>query len=177
LDPLVLDLNGVPFFPEFRAVLWRKSGIVNFGTLDGGYESVANAVNEDGQVVGLFTNTIPDANSIFFGIGYQTRAFGWKDGIMQDLDTLGGTNAQAMLINERGQVVGESYLNSIPSPQCAPMPATGAFLWESGKMQNLGSLGGTSPSLLISTSADRSSAFPVFRATRMSMRSCGRTAR
>ena len=148
LDPLVLDLSGLPFFPEFRAVLWRKNGIVNLGTLDGGYESVANAVNDDGQVVGLFTNTIPDANSMFFGIGYQTRAFSWKGGIMQDLGTLGGTNAQALLVNERGQVVGESYLNSNPSPACAAMGlnlnlATGAFLWEKGEMRNLGSLGGT----------------------------------
>jgi len=143
LDPLVLDSNGLPFWPEFRAVLWGKNGIVNLGTLDGGYESVANAVNNHGQVVGLFTNTIPDANSLFYNIGYQTRAFSWKDGIMQDLGTLGGTNAQALLVNERGQVVGESYLNSNASPPCAPMFATGAFLWENGEMQNIGSLGGT----------------------------------
>lgn len=140
LDPLV---SG---FPEVRAVLWRKNGIVNLGTLDGGYESVANAVNNDGQVVGLFTNTIPDANSMFFGFGFQTRAFSWKDGVMQDLGTLGGTNAQATFVNERGQVAGESYLNSDPSPACAgaglPL-ATGVFLWENGEMTNLGSFGGT----------------------------------
>jgi probable HAF family extracellular repeat protein len=138
LDPLV------PGFPEVRAVLWREQGIVNLGTLEGGYESVANAVNDEGQVVGLFTNTIPDANSMFLGFGFQTRAFSWKAGVMQDLGTLGGTNAQALLVNDRGQVVGISYLNSNPSPICAPFfLATGAFLWDNGEMQDLGSLGGT----------------------------------
>ena len=121
MDPLVLDMNGLPFSPQYRAVLWGENGIVDLGTLDGGYYSVANAVNNHGQVVGLFTNTIPDANSMFFNIGYQTRAFIWKDGIMQDLGTLGGTNAQALLVNERGQVAGVSYLNSNPSPTCATM--------------------------------------------------------
>jgi probable HAF family extracellular repeat protein len=144
LDPLVLDSNGLPFVSEFRAVVWGENGIVDLGTLDGGYESVADAVNDHGQVVGFFTNTIPDANSIF-GFGYQTRAFIWEGGIMQDLGTLGGTDAQAMLINNRGQVVGASYLNSNPSLDCSGNGfalATGGFLWEKGKMQNLGSLGG-----------------------------------
>ena len=145
LDPLARDPSGAPF-PEIRAVLWRKNGIVNLGTLEGGYESVATAVNDDGQVVGLFTNTIPDPNSMF-GFGYQTRAFSWKDGVTQDLGTLGGTNAQAFVVNERGQVAGESYLNSDPSPACAmgaglPL-ASGVFLWENGEMTNLGSFGGT----------------------------------
>jgi probable HAF family extracellular repeat protein len=143
LDPLVLDSSGSPFVSEFRAVFWGEDGIVDLGAPpQGGYESVAYAVNDHGQVVGFFTNTIPDANSIF-GLGYQTRAFIWKGGVMQDLGALGGTDAQAMLINDRGQVVGESYLNSNPSPACGLPLATGAFLWENGKMQNLGSLGGT----------------------------------
>ena len=142
LDPLILDSNGFPYASEFRAVFWDENGIVDLGTLQGGYESVANALNDHGQVVGFFTNTIPDANSLF-GFGYQTRAFIWQRGIMHDLGTLGGTDAQAMLINDRGQVVGESYLNSNPSPACATLIATGAFLWKNGEMQNLGSLGGT----------------------------------
>ena len=140
-------------FPEIRAVLWKHGHIVDLGTLDGGYESIAHAVNSAGQVVGLSLNTIPDPNSMigsFYGIGFQqTRAFLWQNGVMQDLGTLGtGTNAVATLINERGQVAGDSYTSTDPSPSCFynfnvfPL-TTGAFLWEKGKMTDLGGLGGT----------------------------------
>jgi probable HAF family extracellular repeat protein len=140
-DPLV------PGFPQFRAVLWQNGGITDLGTLEGGYESIANAVNSKGEVVGMFTNTTPDPNSIF-GLGYQTRAFFWQDGVMQDLGTLGGSDAAAFLINERGQVVGWSYLSSVPNIGCwGGSPginiATGSFLWDKENgMRNLGSLGG-----------------------------------
>ena len=147
LDPLN------PGFPEIRAALWKDGHIIDLGTLDGGHESEARAVNSKGQVVGLSLNTIPDPNSIigsFYGILYQqTRAFLWQDGVMQDLGTLGtGTNAVALLINERGQVAGDSYTSADPSPSCFynmnvfPL-TTGAFLWEKGKMTDLGGLGGT----------------------------------
>jgi probable HAF family extracellular repeat protein len=103
IDPLIMG------FPELRAVLWKDGEIKDLGTLpEGGYESFANAVNSRGQVIGWALNTIPDSNSMTLP-GFQTRAFFWEDGVMQDLGTLGsGTNAQAVLINEPGQVVGWS---------------------------------------------------------------------
>jgi probable HAF family extracellular repeat protein len=138
-DPLI------PGLPEIRAVLWQNGSITDLGTLEGGYESIANAVDSKGEVVGLFTNTIPDPNSIS-GTGYQTRAFFWQDGGMQDLGTLGGSDAAAFLINERGQVVGWSYTSSVPIICFQSIPiklATGSFVWdkESG-MTDLGGLGG-----------------------------------
>jgi len=142
-DPLI------PGFPEFRAVLWRNGGITDLGTLQGGHESAANAVNSRGQVAGLFQNTIPDPFCML-APGFcptQTRAFRWQDGVMEDLGTLGGPDAMALLINERGQIVGDSYTNSTPSAYCAnnigfPL-TTGAFIWENGDMKNLGNFGGT----------------------------------
>jgi probable HAF family extracellular repeat protein len=132
-------------FPEFRAVLWKNGRITDLGTLpEGGYESLANAVNSRGQVVGLATNTIPDNFSLFGTT--QARAFVWQNGVMQDLGTLGGTDAVAALVNERGQIVGESYTSSARSAYCMNLGfalSTGAFLWEHGTMNNLGSFGGT----------------------------------
>jgi probable HAF family extracellular repeat protein len=141
-------------FPQNHAVLWQQGQITDLGTLpESGYQSEANAVNSSGQVVGSALNTVPDANSMavenywYFGVpyGYQERAFLWdKQKGMQDLGTLpGGTDAQALFINERGQVVGYSYTASTQSGACAPL-ATSSFIWEKGKgMTDLGGFGGT----------------------------------
>ena len=156
IDPLFAGL------PELHAVLWQQGQpITDLGTLpEGGYESYAAAVNSREQVVGAALNTIPDTNSMQPGTfwlwggvvnyQYQTRAFLWDNqNGMQDLGTLpGSTDAQAVFINELGQVVGYSYTSSTPSAFCAGKYGfaltTGSFIWnkESG-MQDLGSLGGT----------------------------------
>jgi probable HAF family extracellular repeat protein len=141
-------------FPEMHAVLWQQGQIMDLGTLpEGGYQSEANAVNSAGQVVGSALNTVPDANSMaaanywYFGLpyGYQQRAFLWdtQKG-MRDLGTLpGGTDAEALLINERGQVVGNSYSGSAPSAVCPPL-TLGAFIWDKKNgMRDLGGFGGT----------------------------------
>jgi probable HAF family extracellular repeat protein len=74
----------------------------------------------------------------------QVRAFLWdEENGMQDLGTLGGTDALAALINEPGQVVGWSYTSTTQSGACSPF-ALGSFIWEKEKgMTNVGSLGGT----------------------------------
>jgi len=133
IDPLL----GVP---EVDAVLWKDGEIVNLGTIEGGYESNAFAVNDRGQVAGAFLNTIPDSFSFF---PTQLRAFLWKNGVMQDLGTLGtGTDAVAYFINERGQVAGTSNTNTVVNPVTG-MATQDPFLWENGKMTDLGTLGGT----------------------------------
>ena len=50
-----------------------------------------------------------------------------------DLGTLGGQNSFAFGINNLGQIVGTSELESGQSR---------AFLWENGEMMDLGTLGG-----------------------------------
>jgi probable HAF family extracellular repeat protein len=161
LDPLY------PGGPENHAVLWRDGNIIDLGTLpEGGYESGAEAVNSRGQVVGWAFNTVPDPYSMgdwsplynfyeLFPYSYQNRAFLWENGVMRDLGTLGtGTDAYAMAINERGQVIGISYTSSTPNPVITGCSAGGAaggtmlpsqdpFLWENGQMIDLGTLGGT----------------------------------
>jgi probable HAF family extracellular repeat protein len=140
LDPLL----GVK---ELRAVLWKDGEIEDLGTL-GGNHSIGAGINNREQVVGGALNAIPDPLSGFyfalFGLstGTQLRAFLSEGGVMEDLGTLGGPDAFAEFINERGQVAGFSYTNSVVNPTTG-LPTIHPFLWEKGRMTDLGSLGGT----------------------------------
>jgi probable HAF family extracellular repeat protein len=147
-------LNGNPVV---HAVLWSDEGKIKFlGTL-GGLQSVAQAINNRGQVVGVAENTIPDPYNLFDYIpsgmsgGTQSRAFTWdKKTGMRDLGTLGtGNDAFAAFVNERGQIAGTSYTNTTPNSVATlcgnghVLPTQDPFLWEKDKMTDLGTLGGT----------------------------------
>jgi probable HAF family extracellular repeat protein len=140
----------------FEAILWGKDGdLSDLGTL-GGNQSLANAVNNRGQVAGEALNTISDPYTsnyfnFFIAGATQVHAFRWtKSQGMLDLGTLGGTDSAAFLINERGQIAGLSFTNSTPNPvldACSfwsqNLPTLDPFLWKDGKMIDLGTLGGT----------------------------------
>jgi probable HAF family extracellular repeat protein len=139
-----------PALPQVHGVLWDHGQMTDLGTLPGGADDMwANAVNSRGEVAGQAYNTIPDPYS-FNGYGYQSRAVYWNKGAMQDLGTLGtGSDAVALLINERGQVLGVSYVDSNPSAFCSGVQigftfTTGSFIWDKKNgMQDIGTLGGT----------------------------------
>jgi probable HAF family extracellular repeat protein len=142
------EIDPVTTFPELHAALWRNGRITDLGALTRGYESVANAVNNRGQAVGASVNAIPDPNtlaSLTFNYVYgtnQLRAILWQGDVMEDLGTLGGPDALALLINERGQVMGWSYTSSTEAGTCAPL-ALGSFIWEREKgIRDLGNLDG-----------------------------------
>ncbi len=133
-------IDPITGWPEAQAVLWKNGQVVNLGTL-GGNESFSIAVNNRGQVVGLAENATPD--SFGLGFGQQARAFLWERGLMRDLGTLGGPDAFAIDINDRGQILGVSFINSIPDPTTG-VPTLDGFLWENGKMIDIPDpLGGT----------------------------------
>ena len=141
---LIDPLTGAP---ASIAVLWKSNGeIINLGTL-GGNQSLAVALNDRGQAVGAAANTIPDSFSLSPVIGgpafgTQSRAFLWENGVMRDLGTLGGPDSFAVYVNEGGQVAGISYTDSTPNDTTG-IPTLHPFLWENGRMLDLGSLGGT----------------------------------
>src|SRR5262249_37871580 len=105
IDPILGNVR------EMRAVLWKNGETIDLGTLEGGYESVAFAVNSHGQVAGAGFNAVPDPFSF---TGTQQRTFLWENGVMRDLGTLGGPDAGLLggapffkgnvEMNERGQV-------------------------------------------------------------------------
>ena len=67
---------------------------------------------------------------------------------MRDLGTLGGPDSVAWFVNERGQVAGQSYINSIPNPTTGFPTVDPFFIADDGKMVDVGSLGGTSSILV-----------------------------
>ena len=123
-----------------HALLWQNGKVNDLGTL-GGPGSIALAINDRGQIVGEADTNKKDRNGAWIA-----DAFLWQQGKMRDLGTLGGAYAAGSIavdVNEAGQVVGSSLSNTIGYGQCGG--GSHAFLWQNGRMRDLGTLGGTVP--------------------------------
>lgn len=128
----------------FHAFAWRSDGLMDLGMLPGGKFSFAEGINNFGQIVGVSEN---GQNDPLTG-NPEFRAVLWQNGRIVDLGTLKGPSSFAGSINNQGQVMGVS-LNDIPDPfsivglgSMTTMTQTRGFLWEHGKMRDLGSIGG-----------------------------------
>jgi probable HAF family extracellular repeat protein len=103
-----------------RAFLFSAGTATYFGSTTG--KTVGNDINSNSEIVGSFT------------VGTSTGAHAFlrdANGTMTDLETLGGTNSEALGINELGDIVGTSQ-NSAGAPR--------AFVWRDGVMTNLNTL-------------------------------------
>ncbi len=131
---------------EDAAVIWKNGTVTNLGTLGGPF-ALAVDINDRELVVGGSENTVPDPDNFGgaltgFPSPTQWRATLWERGVARDLGTLGtGPDAFAGLTNSRNQITGLSYTNSIINPETG-IPTVHPFLWENGRMRDLGSLGG-----------------------------------
>jgi len=122
------DTTGIPTVHPF---LWKNGTMQDLGSL-GGTLSIPGSlslfggtrvVNESGEVAG--TSTLPDDE--------VWHAFVWSNGTMTDLGTFGGSNSEAVAINNKGQVVGRAAVTDTPFVRHA-------FLWERGHMTDLGAV-------------------------------------
>lgn len=135
-------IDAVSGNPQFHAALWTEKRIIDLGVVPGGNESLGVTINNAGQAVGISDNGVADPFSFF---GVQVRTFLWEKGGLRDIGTLGGPDAQPGpgCDNQRpGVIVGASYTSFTPNPDTG-IPTQAPFLWDNGKMTDLGTLGGS----------------------------------
>jgi probable HAF family extracellular repeat protein len=128
------DVAGTAYWgigEEWRGWVYTHGVLRMIGTFGGDW-SEARAINKTGQVVGT-------AALVPFRSPYgDTRAFVYRDRMLQDLGTLGdGISSRANDINDMGQIVGASeYAYNDSSGPMHP------FLYQNRIMRDLGTLGG-----------------------------------
>ena len=129
-----------------HAFLWYRTSRIDLGTLGGKY-SAAAAINGLEEVVGIAQRE----DNLQHAFLSDPAA---SDDGLTDLGTLGGETSAAYGLNNLGQVVGTAYLKP-------GSPTHHAFLWQrilvhqgknqtimTGKMEDLGTLGGNTSAAL-----------------------------
>jgi probable HAF family extracellular repeat protein len=117
-----------------HAFLWQDGKMSDLGTL-GGPRSWAEANNASGLVVGYAETKVKDKDG-----QPVAHAFLWQGGRMTDPGTFGGPSSRASDINDHGQIVGEADTTKtrLDEDDARPHPIRHAFLWEKGRMIDLG---------------------------------------
>lgn len=110
-------------YSRSRPFLYSSGAMTDLDTVGGTY-SMANAINNSGQVVGSFGSS---------GYTQPHHAFLYSGSTTTDLGTLGGRQSFANGINNSGQVVGHSYTSG---------DTYHAFLYNGSVMTDLGTPGG-----------------------------------
>jgi probable HAF family extracellular repeat protein len=145
-----------PYFPHCalfcfvdHAFQWQRGVLTDLGALPGVNSSIAFGTNELGMIAGLSENGSIDPLTGF----PEYDAVVWGHGTITNLGTFGGNISEALAVNDWGQVAGAAantipdnyatYLGPCVTLDCWPVATQyRAFLWQNGRKQDLGTLGG-----------------------------------
>ena len=127
------------------AFVWQN-GVMNPLPTLGGNNGVANQINGAGQAVGMAENDQPDSTCPSGGAQkLEFKPVAWQNGTVRELPTYAGDpDGNAHAINDSGQAAGGSGVCAAFNPiWLTSLQPLHALLWESGKIVDLGNLGGT----------------------------------
>ena len=127
------------------AFVWQN-GVMNPLPTLGGNNGVANQINSAGQTVGMAEKDKPDSTCPSGGPQkLEFKPVTWQNGTVRELPTYAGDpDGNAHAINDSGQSAGGSGVCAAFNPiWLTNLQPLHALLWESGKIVDLGNLGGT----------------------------------
>jgi len=125
--------------------LWQDGVMHPLPTL-GGNNGLANQINSTGQTVGMAEKDKPDSTCPSGGPQkLEFKPVAWQNGTARELPTYAGDpDGNAHAINDSGQAAGGSGVCAAFNPiWLTNLQPLHALLWESGKVVDLGNLGGT----------------------------------
>lgn len=124
---------------QAHASLWKHGVIKDLGALPENNNSAAGSINSRGWATGQSQSSAIDP---VFGFP-EFRGVLWKNGQIIDLGTLGfGTESLGIFVNDAGQVIGFSTINTEPDPVGFLGFPTHTFIWQAGQKLDIGTLGG-----------------------------------
>ena len=124
---------------QAHAFQWKNGVMTDFGALPVNNNSAAGSINSWGSMTGQSQS---DQIDPIVGIP-EYRAVLWKNGQIVDLGTLGaGTESLGIYINDAGQVIGFSTIDTTSDPIGFFGFPTHTFIWQNGQKLDIGTLGG-----------------------------------
>jgi probable HAF family extracellular repeat protein len=129
----------VPDCYQAHASRWKDGVIIDLGALPVNNNSAAGSINSRGWMTGQSQS---DQFDPVVGIP-EFHAVLWKDGQIIDLGTLpGGTESLGIYVNDAGQLIGFSTVDTTSDPVGFFGFPTHTFIWQNGQKQDIGTLGG-----------------------------------
>ncbi len=124
---------------QVHAFRWKDGVMSDLGALPVNNNSAGGSINSRGWIAGQSQSSTIDP---VVGIP-EFHAVLWKHGQIIDLGTLdSGTESLGIYVNDAGQVIGFSTINTSPDPIGFFGFPTHTFIWQNGKKFDIGTLGG-----------------------------------